>query len=406
LKRSESGQVIIVAIGILLVIAISLPALINYVDREAKWTLKATRTTRAFQLAEGAVERAHQQIILSTSSWTSLQAGTPISGLNFDVVYSDIPGGTYAMKVSSGPGTGTLTIWGVGRDSSSNEVRAVIAVYSNTASNAALYAMGGVNITSNPEVEWGPVISPASIITDKLYPRYYSQGRVGPATAAAPFDTNGPTPPNTDNIQWWDYHSNLPPPPQIDTQAYLATATSEGHVYAGGTYTLGSVNGTYYFTGDTVLKPSSFVTGNIVVMGNLSIQGNTGNGAYGATMPSAAWREYGNSWAYYRSEYDGSAPGTFPGQTGTYTPGSVTYNINKVFCRGFLYVLNQFSITGGGNATVHGSMYIGNYSDLSGSNVTVYYDDTLTIKTKNLSLSRASWQEMHCRWNSTYPTCP
>jgi hypothetical protein len=399
LKPNSRGNVLIIAIAILLVLSIMIPAMIKYIQNESKWTMKEQQTTRAFQLAEGGVERGFQQVILSTTVWGQIQAGTVPTGLHFDQLYTDIAGGTYALNISSGPGTQQVTITGVGRDASTKEVRAVSANYGNTASNAAIFAMGGLTLTGNPVVEWGPVLSPATITTDKAHPRFYSAGDVT-------LDPNGPTPPNSDNVQWWSYDAALPPPPQVDLQAYLSSATAQGHVYAGGTYVLGNVSGAYYFSGDTTLKSNSFINGDIVVLGNLTVQGSAGSGAYPATLPTNAWREYGNDWANYRATYDGGAPGTFPGVSGTYTHGSITYPLTNVVVHGFLYVLNSFSITGGGNCTIHGSMYLGSQSDLSGSHVTIYYDDTLTVKTKNLSLARQSWREISCDWSGTYPVCP
>jgi hypothetical protein len=72
-----------------------------------------------------------------------------------------------------------------------------------------------------------------------------------------------------------------------------------------------------------------------------------------------------------------------------------------------MYVQGSFSITGGGNCCVHGNLYVGNASSLDGSHVKIYYDDSLSILTKNVSLGRSSWQEMtNCSWSSTNPTCP
>lgn len=390
------------AIILLALLAIGLGALIKYIQHESIWTVKETRTTTAFQLAEAGVERGFQNIIQSTTVWNTLQTGSALSGFHFDTVYTDLSGGQYSILVTSGPGTQEATVIAVGQDSSTKELRAVKAIYGNTAANACMYAMGGITLTSNPSVEWGPVFSPNTISTVYPHPRFFSAGNI------VGLDPNGPTPPNSDNTQWWSYDSNLPPPPQIDLQAYLAAATAAGQVRSGGTYSLGNVSGTWYFTGDTTLKPNSFVQGDLIVMGNLTLQGNAASGSEVATIPSNAWKEYGNDWSTWRSDYDGGA-GAWPGINGTYSTSSslpLTVSIDKVVTHGFLYVLNSFSITGGGNCCVHGSMYLGNASSLDGSHVKIYYDDTLIIKTKNVSLVRESWQETHCSWSGTTPTCP
>src|SRR4051812_10401553 len=132
--RNSKGQIIIGAIVLLLILAILVPGIISYVQNESKWTVKEQRTTRAFQLAESAVERGFQQIILSTVTWSTLQAGGALTGFNYDQTYTDLSGGQYEIKMISGPGTQTATITGVGRDTSNHEIRAVQVIYSNSAS--------------------------------------------------------------------------------------------------------------------------------------------------------------------------------------------------------------------------------------------------------------------------------
>ena len=57
MRSAVSGaQIVIGAIVLLVVLAILVPAIIVYVQNESKWTLKEQRNTRAFQLAEAAVE--------------------------------------------------------------------------------------------------------------------------------------------------------------------------------------------------------------------------------------------------------------------------------------------------------------------------------------------------------------
>jgi hypothetical protein len=410
LRRNESGQLLIGAIVLLLVVAISVPAIISYVQDESRWTTRQLRTTRAFQLAEGAVEQGYQRVIISTTIWGEVQAGIAQTGYNFDQTYTSTSG-SCEVKVSSGPGDGQVTILGVGRDGSTKEIRGVKAIYGDTTSNAALYAMRGIDLTSNPNVEWGLVMSPASIETDKDSPRFYSAGSIS-------LDTNAGIPPNSDNVQWWSYYANLPPPPQVDVQYYKNNATVT--LPAGYANNLGNVGSTgspaiVYSAGNVTLKSNSFITGALVVIGDLTLQGSAGSGSYNANIPSTAWKEYGKNattWAQYRS-WDGGAPASFPGLNSGYTPsGSLTASINNVVCRGFMYVGGVFSISGGGNCTVNGSMFNPGNTDLSGSHVKIYYDDsTLSApKTLNVSLARSSWEEVGgCSWATTpgsHPSCP
>src|SRR5436190_3058810 len=110
------------AIVLLLILAITIPALIKGIQGESEWTVKQTRSTRAFQLAEAGIERGYQQLILSTGTWTVVQAGGTVRNFNFDRVYSGLGGGQYEIRIAQGPGTDAATITSVGRDNSSEEI--------------------------------------------------------------------------------------------------------------------------------------------------------------------------------------------------------------------------------------------------------------------------------------------
>src|SRR5207247_600429 len=141
--------------------------------------------------------------ILSTTTLAQAESGLPITNYNFDLHYTDLPGGQYSIRLVGNPAAQTITITAVGKDSSGNEVRAIQAVYATPgAYPAAIYAVNSATIQGNPFVEWGPVASPGPIVTDAahIYPRYFSSGLI------SPFDTNGASPPNTDNVQWWSYY--------------------------------------------------------------------------------------------------------------------------------------------------------------------------------------------------------
>src|SRR5205807_9875192 len=71
-------------------------------------------------------------------------------------------------------------------------------------------------------VEWGSVVSYTSIDPGgRTHPRFYSAG------AITGEDTN-PAPPNTDNIGWWSFDTNLPAQPAVDLQYYKKQAQSYG----------------------------------------------------------------------------------------------------------------------------------------------------------------------------------
>ncbi len=214
--KKEAGQVIIGAIVLLVVLTVMIPALVLFIQKESDWSVKAQRSTRAFQLAEAGIERGYQAMILSTTTLASVELGTPQLNYSFDHSYSDLPGGQYEINIVGSPAAQTITITGVGEDTAGKEVRAIQVVYATPgAYPAAIYAINSASITGNPNVEWGPVASPGPITTDAshTFPRYYSGGDI------TPFDANAGTPPNTDNLQWWSYYP-LPPAPSIDLASY------------------------------------------------------------------------------------------------------------------------------------------------------------------------------------------
>ncbi len=416
--KKTSGQIIIGAIILLVVLAITIPALIKYMEKESDWSVKAERSTRAFQLAEAGVERGYQSLILSTTTLAAVEAGGTLSDFNFDQSYSDMPGGIYSIRLVGNPAALTITVTAVGKDTSNSEIRAIQAVYATPgAYPAAVYAINSASILGNPTVEWGPVVSPGPIITDAshTFPRYYSSGLI------SPFDTNAGSPPNTDNTQWWSYYP-LPPPPTIDLQAYKSAA---GAGCTDQPSCLSSACSVCYYTAATypTVSPGTnhhFNNGSataLIVEGNLSLSGNYGNGSEsGVSIQPYAWKEYGNDWSHYTAmdAYASSHYVTYQDAVNAnYVGSGLTYGstITKVFIHGFLYIGGSLSISGGGNGSFIGSMYCATVANLGSSHVTVYYDSAVisNIKVQNTTITRTAWQESpSCSWpsSSLYPACP
>jgi hypothetical protein len=60
-------------------------------------------------LAESALDRGYQELILSTTNWATVTAGTPVPGFNFDTTYTSPEGGEYRIRFSSGVGGHWIT---------------------------------------------------------------------------------------------------------------------------------------------------------------------------------------------------------------------------------------------------------------------------------------------------------
>ncbi|MBI5239725.1 MAG: hypothetical protein HY926_04575 [Elusimicrobia bacterium] len=419
----ERGQILVGVLILMLVLALIVPAMVQYLQNEAKWSVKQGQNSNAFQLAEAAVDRAYQKLTESTGTWKGLQlTGNSIPNFRFDRSYTDLPGGSYIIAISSGPDVESATVIGIGRDKYEKEVRALKAVFVNSVlGGAAIDAAGGVTMTgSNVDVEWGSVMSPRFIsIGAKLHPAYYSASGIDK-------DTDGPGGINCDqpNCWWWkSYYAGVPPTPFIDFMSYQSSAAASGNTGCTDAktkltvayYTNGSLSGsctdltgkTFYVTGNWDNFDGKIV-GSVIVLGNLSYQ----NGAlttltqYAATVPKTAWKNYCNEWAAYQA-YDANAagqPACFGSINSTYQASGVTYKISPTV-RGFMYVGGNLSLpNGGGNdGIIHGAMVVMGSADVNtNAHGRIYYDDNVAaqVMVTRIVLTRQSWQDLVLPWPS------
>ncbi len=423
MKKSDSssrrGQILPGAVAMLVILAIMVPAIVLWIQRETVFASKQAMNTVAFHLAEAGAEKAYLYVSLSTITWNAIQAGTVQTYYNFDKKYTDIAGGTYTIAISSGPGTQQVTIVTVGRDKYGKESRALRIVYSNSImSDTAIYAGQGVQISGGTNVHWGGVMSPSNIdATSRNYPQFWSASQIiGKDTSA--------NPPNCDSpacCQWHAFQASLPTPPSIDFDFYRTSAAATTGCPAGGTpagscYYSGSVANwnnttsgkTIFIEGDLSVKsPGMFHTGTLIVMGNVNLpNGVWGNGTVAMTMPVKAWKQYCNSWATYTAYgNDSTAPAAFPGLSSSYSATVSTLSSKKVSVNGFMYVGGNFNNGGGGggNSDIYGVLYAIGTSTLSAASpIDFYYNGNATnnIVTTNVSLSRVSWQDELRSWPS------
>ena len=409
-KKAAPGQVLVAVIVILVVVATLVPLMVFYTQREALWTAKHAQNTTAFHLAEAGTEKGYLAISQSTQTWRNLQNAIPLSGFQFDTAYSDLPGGTYAVSITSGPGSEQATIVSVGRDSLRRETRALKVVYSNsTLGGIAIYSSGGVQIGGNTVVHWGAVVSPQAInAAGQTFPQFWSSAGI------TGYDTDA-NPPNCDSpacCQWHAFATNIPPQPLIDLNFYKSSAQATGTYYS--THTTfsnftESTGKTIYIDGNlTVGSPGIDILGSLIVIGNLSTtSGNWGKGTRTPVLPRKAWKQYCNDWSTYRP-FDTTEPASFPGLTSTYqSPQGLTYSPTpngKFAVSGLLYVQGNFSIGGGGGSSyLHGAAFVLGTSTMTGSsNVTFYYDEQAAngIQTSQIILTRESWQDLLQGWPS------
>jgi hypothetical protein len=223
------GQLLVGAVLVLAVLMIFVPLLVQWAGQESRWTVKQQKSSVIFALADAAVDRGTWKLKSATSTFAAASVGTVIAGYNFDAIYTDIEGGTYRLRFSSGPSANQVTILAEARDNLTKQVRAVRGVFENVSLPGPMMSGGSIGYAKDFECAWGPVYAKGNInisgwAATKYYPRKYSK-QVVTGIAANPRDTNGLTPPNTDNIEWWsDY--NVPDLPILDFTTMRASATA------------------------------------------------------------------------------------------------------------------------------------------------------------------------------------
>ena len=424
------GQLLVGVLILMMVLAIIVPTMVTYLQNEAKWSVKQGQNSNAFQLAEAAVDRGYQKLTESTGTWKSLQQGNSFQHFRFDKAYGELPGGTYAIAITSGPDVEQATVIGIGRDKNLKETRALRAVFANSLmGNAAIHANSGVTMTgSNVDVEWGSIMSPRTIdIGGKLHPSYYSASSiiVGGVTYG-PNDSHCDSP----NCWWWkSYDPNVQSLSFIDFSSYESSAAASGATpscYQGSGKsktslwykTVGDVDGgctdlegkTFYVTGNWDNFDGKIV-GNVIVLGNLTFQ----NGAlttlsnYAATVPKTAWKNYCNDWAAYK-DYEPSNAAVelikpcFGSINSSYQASGATYTIGPAV-KGFMYVGGNLSLpNGGGNSGIlHGAIVVNGAADVNtNAHGRIYYDNTVAanILVTRVVLTRYSWQDVVLEWPS------
>lgn len=439
MKRSSSGQVIIIVLVVLVLISLFVPLLVKMSQQEAAWTVKERQSSLAFHLAEAGIDRGIWKLKESTATFTTAMAGTTITNYNFDKTFTDIDGGIYRIKFSSGTGTRQVIIYAEGKDTGKNEVRAIKCVVQNQTIPGAIISGGTIKWQNDFMVHWGPVMSQSNIeinatAAKDYYPRKFSR-QVVTGSASNPRDTNGLTPPNTDNVEWWsDYQVPELPVLNFPEMRDSASKNSTLNVYgcskgttksAWTTYkcnsnmpvpanhnmhlcnidrhSLSKKGYTWYWDGDVAFTGAAAadgcgLVGNVIVRGNLYIDCGD-NYYFTGPVPTEAWREYAKFDTKTVTQYPGDAGlqkcnATFQFGNETWTGGVPYYNTD-VGIKGFIYVGGDLILNG--IMDVSGAFWVkGNVTRLKGAGtdpILVFFDDQLVVPALNVVLVQKSWQE-------------
>lgn len=437
--RPQRGQALIVAILLVTVALILVPLLVMYVQNEAKWTIKQSRSSSAYHLAEAGQDRAIFYLVQSTANWAAAIAGTAVSGYNGDVQYSDVAGGLYTISIASGPLSYQATVITKGRDSTTNEMRAIQAIYSGAALQSGFIAKGSVDYQSSFTVFWGQVTSYTNITQGASPPYHPIKVAKGSIT---PWDSD-PNPPNQDSGKNYSaYDASLTDPPSVDfdyyrTKAKNTTITDPAIVCDAKGKNCGSNGGqsvswigTGYFDGTSEVKFNNYtldcstcvlfmetskvkldksgymhVEALIVYSANIHIH-NTGANPYVVSVPTDAWKQYTAGTITTPNTPDSAAADQYPGDAGL-SAISPTYSIptaafdgasnTGMSFHGFLYA-NSFDCNGGVNSNV-GTFLIGP----GGTSITtmiIYFDPTVAgnVHYTKSQIARVSWDEITSTW--------
>lgn len=429
---------------------IIVPLMVKWVQNDTKLSVKDQKAGIAFNMAEAAVDRGYWKVKGSTITFGSVMSGVPLAGYNFDVTYRDVSGGTYRISVSSGPGQRELTIVGEGKDLDSKEIRAVKAIFSNHTIYSPLITNGNFTSSKVLAAFWGPIMVQGNFdMTDavaakRYFARKYAKGVVT-GQGSYTRDTNGLTPPNTDNVEWWSDYRYIPELPLLDFTALKSSAAATGTVnrynmkteYSGAPCkTNGIVIGTttysickkfpnqpaddsgqnlvWYWDGDLTIQGHDAGTnygfkGTLIVRGNLTIR-DYGLYKFTDSVPAEAWRDHNK---LLQTTFDTAATMQYPADIG-YQVNKTTFNfgtesfrpfpgesagwVNTVGERGFTYVGGNLTIIGpSGYMDFIGAVWVVGSVTATGGSATafcgVFYDDKLEVPTLNVVLVRQSWQE-------------
>lgn len=400
-KNKRNGQMLPMLIAILFGFLLMTFAIVGYLERESKWTLKEKQTTSAFHLAEAAVDRAEWKLNETTYGWDNCIKGAIPTLYKGTSTFFEPDQGYYKVLVST-ERVGEddyVIIKAVALDIQKKETRALMAKFSRSAavSGASIRSVTGVTISGNMTVHWGPILnSKGNIDYSAHFPRklcgtgFYVIGRDGNGIAEPNIgDTNGAdsrNQPLDDEYKDWS-SNNKRDVPEIEVNITSYAARAKAYTPPAGRFN-GTADpaGSGYFTGNvsidnnfnnlvidnqpdfciysvgnmdlTKMKfigpgpitnaDSGKVTSNnvaVICRGTLSFP--TGSGTadpYNVYIPSAAWKEY--------QAIDTGGTGDYNGDDG--------FRANKPYVD-----VNTFS---GGVCVYHGFMYCGGTFDINSGN--------------------------------------
>lgn len=410
-NKKIKGQTLVVILGISLIIAIMIPAMLYLLQHESLWTVKQKKTTTAYHIAESGFDRAIWKLNENASNWTNAALGIlPSSTLNGNTTFYDVSGGIYKIKIKN-ISANQFAVMSVATDDDRKEVRGVYAIYTSNILDTSIRTDGNISLSGNFEAHWGPIKTKGNLTLSgaaekRFYPKKYATGIVSR-------DANGSTPPNNctcslctsgiyDGPEWTSLA--VIPDVEIDLERYKALAQSYRPPAGSPTGTTGYKEGnvtfnnyvddrtstaTYYIKGNMTLQ-NSFIRGRIIVEGDVSFgaAGGQTKDNYPALVPVGASKQYRCN--NYGSVGGATDPWAYWTSKGWVENSSTT--LNKVALHGFLYATGDLS--GTANSTIIGVVAIKGNATAAGTPVVYYSPTTISpIEYKNLVWQKTVWRE-------------
>lgn len=431
-RRPAKGNILILAMAGVILLAIISPYLIRLLTLDSAQNVRSRLSSRAFQLAEAGRARAESKLQENSSIFMAVSSGTVVVGYNDDREFSDVEGGVYKIKMSSGPGEGEVTVVAKGKDASSKEIRVIQAVYDRRPPvMGPTFAESQTYWLASNYAHWGPHVAYNFMsVESRHYPRKFCRGLI-----QSPF--GGAMNP-ADGIEFWPNEESLGNKmPQVDLGYYKTKAlnstvplldpvnggsltlsdgvTAPTAVPAGSGYfpqNLGAslgylwgVNGKYEFRSSTSViymdSPNNIWFMNsfleveaLVCTGGSYIHFGSPYKIFSATIPASAPDDYKSTVLPSANSYWTT---NFAATYGN--PGHCCYNIPKTSFHGLL-VLDGGSRYEGTVGSAMVGMILGTNTIKANSNSTIYYDDAIgkNIRWRFAPLNRKSWKEPLLPW--------
>jgi len=433
-RSNRSGQIFFVGL-LLVVITLFLAFSVNFVRTDSKATVSFKKKTTAFHLAEAGIDKGFWKLQETSAIWDSVET-TPIPGYNFDVIYTDIDGGEYTVRISPDPGpnpTDKRVIESSGRTEDGQTVRSIVAVYERPPFEAGIWTKGGLWMTGNARIHWGPMKSLTYIeltgaVRDEKFPRKYAKYDII-GIDSDPSGVNFGDIPGQEH--WWSFYDVSDPPTinftilkdsaiandtcfglgtpqcpggdQVWNNASPGSVTCPGGCPNGGAFADHFDEGLFwYFEKNLELRGQKYIKGTIIVMGDLVLRGGGDSGPMPVTPPINAWQEYPEE-TTVESEFPADAGDKFI--NAGFNFGVVGCGVLKdcvdedISIWGFVYVVNQFSARG--SDVVVGSLMANIMEAQGGGTIDIYFDPDTMVNVPlifPIDYTRVEWREVVEGW--------